>query len=422
MLHVRRNLNLLLTGRNVTLLSLGLWYLLEAVRIPDDLRTYSQAEYDFGLLLLTLATGTFLAAYHAVDLPLFDDLGRRLSWLDRPSRVWPLVLAGVAIGVAPILYFSGFDPTIFWEEIEGVFVGKKRWDGRLQRGRYGGLRDALLELQMFLLAVVPLAVVVLTDRRAAPGARIFCGTFVSWVLLRALAGGSRSQVAPVILPVLAGVYWKAAPRMRTRLILFGVPALAVAGYFWSAYVVVNRNSGTQDLSGAVEADYVGFEMFRELLWMDQNIPARIGHQLGLTYYAQLVNPVPRFLWPGKPVSDAGLLIAEAKGMVDSSGEAYLTNSPGFIGEAYLNFGVLGVLLVPAAAGVVVRAWDRLFPLCGRNFVAFVVYAAGLATILLSGRSFNMGTFYGLLSLYGLLVLMQHAGRGGPVSTAAGGVR
>ncbi len=140
-----------------------------------------------------------------------------------------------------------------------------------------------------------------------------------------------------------------------------------------------------------------------------SVPDVIPYQYGLTYYVQLVNPIPRFLWPGKPSADAGLLLAEAKGLVDEQGEAVMTNSPGFIGEAYLNFGWIGLVVVPALAGVGVRAWDRLYLWSQQSFLIFVVYAAGISVIFLSGRSFNMATFYGLIGLYLLLIAMQWFG-------------
>ena len=43
----------------------------------------------------------------------------------------------------------------------------------------------------------------------------------------------------------------------------------------------------------------------------------------------------------------------------------MTAAPGFLGEAYMNFGFIGLLIVPAVAGVIVRAWDRL---CRRSDV------------------------------------------------------
>jgi hypothetical protein len=129
----------------------------------------------------------------------------------------------------------------------------------------------------------------------------------------------------------------------------------------------------------------------------------------MTYFTQLVNPIPRAIWPNKPVADAGLIMARAYGAVDKNGEPTMTTSPGFLGEAYLNFGFVGLLIIPAAAGVIVGAWDRLLPVASASMPAFMVYAAGLATIFTSGRSFNMSTFYGLLSLFVLLLVCEQLG-------------
>jgi hypothetical protein len=57
----------------------------------------------------------------------------------------------------------------------------------------------------------------------------------------------------------------------------------------------------------------------------------------------------------------------------------------------------------------VRAWDRLLPLASTSLPAFMVYAAGLATMYESGRSFNMSAFYGLLALFALLLIFDQLG-------------
>ncbi len=88
--------------------------------------------------------------------------------------------------------------------------------------------------------------------------------------------------------------------------------------------------------------YVGNEMLQELAYIIDNVPERCDYQLGYSYYVQIVNPIPRFLWPGKPAIDSGLLMAQLKGEVNQTGEAYLTSSPGLLGEMYLNFGGWGI--------------------------------------------------------------------------------
>ena len=110
-----------------------------------------------------------------------------------------------------------------------------------------------------------------------------------------------------------------------------------------AAIVASRNSGELDMSKGQSVTYVGNEMLQELAFITENFPQRCEYLWGYNYYVQIVNPIPRFLWNGKPTLDSGILLAELKGNADKSGEATMTNSPGLIGEMYLNFGVLGIL-------------------------------------------------------------------------------
>jgi hypothetical protein len=243
--------------------------------------------------------------------------------------------------------------------------------------------------------------------------RLVAGLFVTWMFLRTFWSGSRTGMIPILLSLTAAVFWTASPTTRRRLIIFGLPLALLVGYFWSAVIVAGRNAGKFDAAVAQKVDYVGFEMFRELLFISRATQKNMTLQWGLTYYTQVVNPIPRALWPGKPVADAGLIMARAYGAIDKNGEPTMTTSPGFLGEAYLNFGFLGLFIIPGLAAILVRAWDALLPAASRSLPTFMVYAAGLATIFASGRSFNFANYYGLLAFYVLMVAFEVLGIGTP---------
>ena len=174
-------------------------------------------------------------------------------------------------------------------------------------------------------------------------------------------------------------------------------------------MVVSRTKGEFEWDAANRAEYAGNEMFRELLFLTTRVPSQIDYLWGMSYYTQLVNPIPRFLWPDKPKADAGLLLAIAGGEVDArTGEAYLTRSPGLIGEMYWNFGVIGILALSAFGGWLVRSWDEMRCQADDHAFTFFVYCAGLAALFLFGRSFNLHTLFGLLSLSLLLFLLVPA--------------
>lgn len=402
---LRHGIYRVVKGRSAVLIAVLIWFLMEALQIPDQLARYTQSEYDFGVLCLAVSVVAFLFSYHQIRYPLFSAFMRRLPMLDEPRVLWMLILGGMTIGIGSLLVYSGFD---FSELLQGLAGPRKRWSG-VGRGRYGSWTTILFELQMFLQATVLLAVALLFMKRVSKWKRMLAGTFVSWMFLRTWSSGSRTPMIPILLALGAAAFWRASPRQRKVLAIAGVPLALITGIYWSAIVVGGRNEGTFEFSQANKVNYIGFEMFRELLFITRATNEGMPLQLGMTYYTQLVNPIPRAIWPGKPVADAGLILARAYGELDANGNETMTISPGFIGEAYLNFGFLGILIVPALAGVVIRAWDELFPISEKSLAIFIIYAGGVATIFMSGRSFNFATFYGLLSLFALMLLFDFFG-------------
>jgi oligosaccharide repeat unit polymerase len=399
---LRADIRRLISGRNVVLLGILVWFLLEPMMLPVALtERYSQEEYNFGLVCVSLALGSFLATYHSSRPKVLNEFANKLCGCADSGLEWKLFLIALFIGLAPMIYFGNFNPLVLLEDV-GVFG--MRWGGTLARDRYGGIRDAILELQMFLKAALPLAIAIAISTRNSLPRRALASVFVLWMLARALSSATRSDLIQTGLPILGGVYYVLAPHWQRRAILT-VPILMLFGYYWSSAVVVSRTSGNFDWEAADRAKYAGNEMFRELLFLTTHVPDQVSYLWGLTYYTQLVNPIPRFLWPGKPVGDAGLLLAIAGGEVNRrSGEAYLTRSPGLIGEMYWNFGIFGIVCLSAFGGYIVRGWDNMREQAYSTPFAFFVYCAGLAILFLFGRSFNLHTMYGVLSLAILLFI------------------
>lgn len=398
----------LVSARNVFILSMAAWYLVEAIIVPDEIKKYSQEQYNVGILRIILCLGAFLIAYQSsTNARVFDGLFRRLAAVDRPQILWRVFLGAAAIGFLPLLVIAGGNVLLI---LEDAFVPRSRWSSIFQRGRYGGARDAFLELQMFLRAAIPLAAAIAMSKRFDQGRKTVAAAFLIYVFARAFNSGTRSQVIEVFLPIAGAVYWRMPVHQKKLAIRFGLPSLAVLMMIWSAATVASRNEGGFDLQKAQEAKYVGFEMFRELLFIASVVPSESDYKMGMTYYVQAVNPIPRFLWPGKPDGDAGLELARLQGST-IEGVAYLTTSPGLIGEMYWNFGVFGILGISGFLGYLARAWDRALPFAERSLIAFTVYGAGLAIIFLSGRSFNMATLYGMLALIAVLIFFSGQKKG-----------
>jgi len=386
----------LLSGRNIVLCGIAAWFLLEAVLLSDEVRTYTQGTYDYSVFCVFLAAVSFLYGYQNTQgCRVFDPLITRFRWLDDPQMLWRVVLICGVIGFAPVLYYSKFQ---IFALIDGVLGMRKSWGGFLARGRYGGFREAMLMLEMFVKGAGPFAVILLLNKRVPLYQKAFCLIVAIWPLLRAYGSGTRSTMVTALMPALAVLFLRATPQTQRRIILGGLIAMPFA-YIFMAAMVVSRQTGELSWESAKEAKYVGNEMFQELAYITTIVPDSLPYQWGYGYYVQIVNPIPRFLWEGKPRLDAGILMAQLKGEVDQkTGETFLTRSPGLIGEMYMNFGLVGIIGLSAFGGWIVRGWDNIALQNGNSVPTMILYFCGLGVLFILGRSFTMNMFYNIIFL------------------------
>lgn len=96
-----------------------------------------------------------------------------------------------------------------------------------------------------------------------------------------------------------------------------------------------------------------------------NIPSRFRYYYGETYAAIFVQPIPRGIWASKPVGLGGPLgLLRYAGIRDFTKEKWLEHangtsySPGFIGEAYANFGKAGIIVLSILFGLGTKLFDR----------------------------------------------------------------
>ncbi len=381
---------------------MGLWYLAEPLRSPAALQAYSQTELVSALASVCAALIAFLAGYEGWRrfCPSVSSLD--LSALNNRTFLWHAFLVTTFLGFVPLLIISKGN---VWTILEDAFFSRKRWTSLFQRGRYGDARDALLELQMFLRAATPLAAAILFGRGHRWFKRVAAASLLSYLLARGMHDGSRLKFLEVVVPASAAVFWCAPANQRKRVLLLTLPLFTAASIIWAAAAVQGRNAGNFRWRDAFSVRYVGFEMFRELLFLRRTVPETSPWQRGYTYYVQAINPIPRFLWPSKPIEDAGLQLAVLQNAV-VNGEPKLTVAPGLIGEMYWNFGTIGIVGLSFLLGAVVAWWDLLLWKPDCPLPQFIVFSMGLVVVFATGRSINISNLYGLLALFGTMFLMS----------------
>jgi len=141
----------------------------------------------------------------------------------------------------------------------------------------------------------------------------------------------------------------------------------------------------------------GLNMFEELGWI--NFFIKTGSYMpnwGQRYIAELVNPIPRMIWPGKPL--IGIDYAVARGFAwdqagESQGGVAASISTGMIGQGVVNF---GEFFGPIAAALLMAIWVAVLArqdLLGFETPRLLLYALGIVL------TFNMGRDITLLVIY-----------------------
>lgn len=130
-----------------------------------------------------------------------------------------------------------------------------------------------------------------------------------------------------------------------------------------------------------------------------NTPQTLTYQYGRSYLALLVQPLPRIVRPSilLPSSDSPEILTGGTGYA---------RIPSLIGEAYLNFSVFGVFLIPLVLGIFSRFAYEIFMRHRKSVGIVLVYAIfiGGLTMGIRGYFVGAGSFF-LMDLVPVLVAL-----------------
>jgi hypothetical protein len=215
-----------------------------------------------------------------------------------------------------------------------------------------------------------------------------------------LLAGARSHFLAVILPFIITylLYGR-------HLLIIKVAVLAVAFVCLDQgfkLVATFRNTGFRDLLAAenpyelIDEDVrqSGLNMIQELCFANAYLQSGEGSPAyGGRYLNELLNFVPRVLWPSKPL--IGIDYAKWRGMDDPNSElgVFATVSTGMIGGGVLNF---GSFFGPVVAGMIMALWTGLLIRWWQqrdSLLRLMLFMLG------AGLTFNLGRDITLLVLW-----------------------
>ena len=409
--------------------TVGVWYFGDA--LYNDYESYGR---EIGFKYLEAAwwqVSLFIGAFLVLVPTLHRMINRRL--LGQRSEFWALmqrggidnaefqrrldVATGLILGVWCLLMFIALVRTNF--DVLGMFApfvsGKANPWGR---GRVGTGFDALISfanyLQIMLAASFGIVAAVAKNPRTRWIAIIVTAVSLPWFLL----DRTRNTMLAVALPgLIAWVFVRFRGGMLLKVGVLAGAFLVTEG--WMKFVIQTRSGaniatafqqlGIGGVVNQVEqtgSKHEGLNMLEELAWVNSFIDK--GTYIvnnGGRYFAELVNPIPRALWPGKPMIGIDYAIARGQlyaGAGDAQGGVGATISTGMIGQGVVNFGgffgVLAAALLMAYWVVILARQDLMGEKMGRMLLFFI----GCVLTFNLGRDITLITLYPFLFGYFML--------------------
>jgi oligosaccharide repeat unit polymerase len=230
----------------------------------------------------------------------------------------------------------------------------------------------------------------------APRARMFLMMCIAVSWPYALLQGSRTLTLAVITPAVAA-YLLLARRSLSTKVLVGLASFFVIDLLMRMIVEFRDvGFGSASLTEIEEAKHLGLNMASELTYVAEFLDSgAMEVSYGNGYLAELMNVVPRVLWPNKPLIGIEYAIARGFGGGQSDIGVVATISQGVVGQGALNF---GMWIGPMVAAFLMACWVGIL-----TRLRYQGGAARTGLFLVGlGLTFNLGRGVSLLVLFPFL--------------------
>jgi oligosaccharide repeat unit polymerase len=254
---------------------------------------------------------------------------------------------------------------------------------------------------LFMAVTAFLGVLVFFQR--STGSRLFAGAMFAITLPNFFFSGTRSGFLAVTVPFMITYLF-----YGRRLLILKLAILAIAFFCLKEgfrFVQVFRLGGFREVLASENAyefmderdedvRTVGLNMIQELCFVNDYLDSgETSPAYGARYLNELLNFVPRAIWPSKPLLGIDYAIWRGYQSDDSELGVNTTISSGMIGGGVLNFGqilgpVAASILMAIWSGLLIRWWEQR-----QSLLRMMLFMLG------AGLTFNLGRDITLLVLW-----------------------
>jgi oligosaccharide repeat unit polymerase len=275
------------------------------------------------------------------------------------KRLILIAVAACILGLLPLIILGGGLEDISRGIMESRTV-EKTW---LQNENLGNSTSPFTFIaSSALIAGVALLWLVVLDRSQPLVLRLLIGAFalaVSTIVY--FDQGTRANLVLFMMPAMVIILLRAWKRSRLTAIVLVLIAI-MAGILALQFQTHYRSSATRDRASEflIEDWYTlggTLDFFSETVFAVSIVPSYHDYFKESSAMLFLVSPAPRFLWPGKPISELVRFYILLRWNIDILTEAGNT-FPGIVGQYYMSWGWFGPILIGGLFGLLASRLDR----------------------------------------------------------------
>lgn len=276
---------------------------------------------------------------------------RRLTQID-PAPHW--LFAGMLFCFLAGIFYFVWKADFSLSLIARTLLDRGRFSAPWTRGVLGGWDSFPQHLMYFGYVLPSLTVALSVKTNRIFSVKVAAGAAMSGIFLVFVAqGGSRTDVGAMLgAAVLVGILL--SPRRANTAKLVGLFVVVVLLQVGLNFILAHRDIGYGNEADASEewlAELHVDDDFNRLAQTIHFVPNTFPFTGPQFIYFALIRPIPRALWPGKPVNP-GFDLSVALN------DENTTFSESVIGEAYAGFGLPMVLLLGLFFGAAARWWEQ----------------------------------------------------------------
>jgi hypothetical protein len=377
------------------------WYLVEPIYLASGLTRFSEGIIDDAFLEVT----GFLLSFR-IAVPVFTKLAMPNQSLSVGTTskipaetylVW-LAVFWVCLLAVGVYRMEG-------DILGALFPLGRRFDANMwARAAAGdaGATGFLVSLGGYLYTLVCASFGILLPFLQRRPARIAASLLIglSWPFF--LLEGSRNIFLAVLVPSAFSYLLFARRSFIFKGVTCGLLFLGID--IWFRIILGYRNIGLMSIFdegntlSQMKAKHDGLNMLSELCFINSFYEVgMLKLSLGLGYLENLMNIIPRAIWPDKPFIGIDYAILRGYSALGSDIGVFATISTGLIGQGVVNF---GPLLGPIIAGLLFAIWIAIlarFRRQGHSVLRLTLFLLGL------GLTFNLGRDLTLLVIWPFLL-------------------